>query len=379
MTDAKQSQTRKPTSRGQIFMLASILVVGVLSAYAWIQGGRIISTENAYIRFAKLMVSTDVSGLVSSVEVKEGQKVKAGDVLFRLDPHSFQSALSAAEAQLEQIKLNLESARQDYERVQFDIAAQKALLSQAQAAFDRAQTLMRTDNGTKASFDQAFFTLSAEEQKLQSLQKQAQSALTRLGGDLTRSLQQHPQYLQIKAQVDEARRQLDHSIVHAPFAGTVTGVETLQPGTYLVSQTAALTNTGAVGLISNERAWIEANLKETDLTHAEIGNRVKISVDAFPGHVWEGQLQSIAPATGSEFSVLPAQNASGNWVKVVQRVPVHIAFDLKPNDPPLRSGMSVSVEIDTGHQRHWSELWPNWLPALDSVVKESIAKDSSAK
>ena len=379
MTDAKQSQTRKPTSRGQIFMLASILVVGVLSAYAWIQGGRIISTENAYIRFAKLMVSTDVSGLVSSVEVKEGQKVKAGDVLFRLDPHSFQSALSAAEAQLEQIKLNLESARQDYERVQFDIAAQKALLSQAQAAFDRAQTLMRTDNGTKASFDQAFFTLAAEEQKLQSLQKQAQSALTRLGGDLTRSLQQHPQYLQIKAQVDEARRQLDHSIVHAPFAGTVTGVETLQPGTYLVSQTAALTNTGAVGLISNERAWIEANLKETDLTHAEIGNRVKISVDAFPGQVWEGQLQSIAPATGSEFSVLPAQNASGNWVKVVQRVPVHIAFDLKPNDPPLRSGMSVSVEIDTGHQRHWSELWPNWLPALDSVVKESMAKDSSAK
>ena len=379
MTDAKQSQTRKPTSRGQIFMLASILVVGVLSAYAWIQGGRIISTENAYIRFAKLMVSTDVSGLVSSVEVKEGQKVKAGDVLFRLDPHSFQSALSAAEAQLEQIKLNLESARQDYERVQFDIAAQKALLSQAQAAFDRAQTLMRTDNGTKASFDQAFFTLAAEEQKLQSLQKQAQSALTRLGGDLTRSLQQHPQYLQIKAQVDEARRQLDHSIVHAPFAGTVTGVETLQQGTYLVSQTAALTNTGAVGLISNERAWIEANLKETDLTHAEIGNRVKISVDAFPGHVWEGQLQSIAPATGSEFSVLPAQTASGNWVKVVQRVPVHIAFDLKPNDPPLRSGMSVSVEIDTGHQRHWSELWPNWLPALDSVVKESMAKDSSAK
>ncbi len=379
MTDAKQSQTRKPTSRGQIFMLASILVVGVLSAYAWIQGGRIISTENAYIRFAKLMVSTDVSGLVSSVEVKEGQKVKAGDVLFRLDPHSFQSALSAAEAQLEQIKLNLESARQDYERVQFDIAAQKALLSQAQAAFDRAQTLMRTDNGTKASFDQAFFTLAAEEQKLQSLQKQAQSALTRLGGDLSRSLQQHPQYLQIKAQVDEARRQLDHSIVHAPFAGTVTGVETLQPGTYLVSQTAALTNTGAVGLISNERAWIEANLKETDLTHAEIGNRVKISVDAFPGQVWEGQLQSIAPATGSEFSVLPAQNASGNWVKVVQRVPVHIAFDLKPNDPPLRSGMSVSVEIDTGHQRHWSELWPNWLPALDSVVKESMAKDSSAK
>ena len=300
-------------------------------------------------------------------------------MLFRLDPHSFQLALSAAEAQLEQIKLNLESARQDYERVQFDIAAQKALLSQAQAAFDRAQTLMRTDNGTKASFDQAFFTLAAEEQKLQSLQKQAQSALTRLGGDLSRSLQQHPQYLQIKAQVDEARRQLDHSIVHAPFAGTVTGVESLQPGTYLVSQTAALTNTGAVGLISNERAWIEANLKETDLTHAEIGNRVKISVDAFPGHVWEGQLQSIAPATGSEFSVLPAQNASGNWVKVVQRVPVHIAFDLKPNDPPLRSGMSVSVEIDTGHQRHWSELWPNWLPALDSVVKESMAKDSSAK
>ena len=146
-------------------------------------------------------------------------------------------------------------------------------------------------------------------------------------------------------------------------------VDSLQKGTYLVSQTAALTNTGAVGLISNERAWIEANLKETDLTHAKIGNKVKISVDAFPGHDWEGTLQSIAPATGSEFSILPAQNASGNWVKVVQRVPVHIAFDLKASDPPLRSGMSVSVEIDTGHQRQWLDLWPQWL-----IVSNSFAK-----
>jgi membrane fusion protein (multidrug efflux system) len=369
MNDSTQSKTSKPKSRGKLIMLGSIVIVGLISAYAWIEGGRVISTENAYIRFAKLMVSTDVSGVVSSIEVKEGQSVKAGDVLFRLDPKPYQSALEAAQAQLEQIKLNLESAKQDYERLQFDIAAQKAVLSQAQAAFERAQTLLRNDNGTKASYDQAFFSLTAEEQKLQSLQKQGQIALTKLGGDLARPIEQHPQFMQIKAQVDEARRQLDHSSVHAPFAGIVTGVDSLQKGTYLVSQTAALTNTGAVGLISNERAWIEANLKETDLTHAKIGNKVKISVDAFPGHNWEGTLQSIAPATGSEFSILPAQNASGNWVKVVQRVPVHIAFDLKASDPPLRSGMSVSVEIDTGHQRQWLDLWPQWLTVSNSFAK----------
>ena len=369
MKDTVHSQTSKPKSRGKVIMLGSIILVGLVSAYAWIEGGRIISTENAYIRFAKLMVSTDVSGLVSSVEVKEGQSVKAGDVLFRLDPKPYQSALNAAQAQLEQVKLTLDSARQDYERLQFDIAAQTAVLSQAKAAFERAQTLLRNDNGTKASYDQAFFSYSAEEQKLQSLQKQGQIALTKLGGDLAQPIEHHPQYLQIKAQVDEARRQLDHSIVHAPFAGTVTGVESLQPGTYLVSQTAALTNMGSVGLISNERAWIEANLKETDLTYAQIGNRVKISVDAFPGHVFEGQLQSISPATGSEFSVLPAQNASGNWVKVVQRVPVHISFELKADDPPLRSGMSVSVEIDTGHQRQWADLWPAWMPSMSAQAK----------
>jgi membrane fusion protein (multidrug efflux system) len=161
----------------------------------------------------------------------------------------------------------------------------------------------------------------------------------------------------VKAQVDEAQRQLDHATVRAPFDGIVTQVESLQPGTYLVSATAALTNTGAVGLVSTSRIWVDANLKETDLTHVKLGDRAEISVDTYPGRTWSGTVESISPGAGSEFSILPAQNASGNWVKVVQRIPVRIRVERKPGDPILRSGMSVIVDIDTGHRRSLSELF----------------------
>jgi membrane fusion protein (multidrug efflux system) len=149
-------------------------------------------------------------------------------------------------------------------------------------------------------------------------------------------------------------------VVRAPFAGIVTEVDALQVGTYLVSQTAALTNTGAVGLVSTDRLWIDANLKETDLTYVKVGDKVEITVDAYPGRVWTGKVESISPASGAEFSILPPQNASGNWVKVVQRIPVRIAVEQKEGYPTLRSGMSVIVEIDTGHKRSLSNLPELW-------------------
>ncbi len=166
----------------------------------------------------------------------------------------------------------------------------------------------------------------------------------------------HPQYLQGKAAVDEAQRQYDHAVVRAPFGGVVTEVDSLQPGLYLVAATAALTNQGAVGLVSNDKVWIDANLKETDLADVKPGDEADVTVDAYPGRIWKGRVESIAPASGSEFSILPAQNASGNWVKVVQRVPVRVVVEAKPDDPPLRSGMSVVVDIDTGHSRKLSEI-----------------------
>ncbi len=209
---------------------------------------------------------------------------------------------------------------------------------------------------SKANFDQARFTLQSDQNTLQSLQRQAQGQLARLMGNPDLPVTQHPLYLQAKAQADEAQRQLDHTIVRAPFDGRVTQVDALQPGTYLVSQTAALTNTGAIGLVSSNDLWVEANMKETDLTYVKRGDHVDLAAGAYPGQVWSGTVESIAPASGSEFSILPAQNASGNWVKVVQRIPVRVKLDPAPGQPPLRSGMSVTVDIDTGHSNRFAGL-----------------------
>jgi membrane fusion protein (multidrug efflux system) len=338
-------------------MLGGLIVAVLTISYYWVTSGRWISTDNAYIHAAKLMVSTDVSGLVQQIDVKEGQKVKAGQVLFRVDPQQFEIALQSAQSQLSLIKISLLAAQQDYIKLQSDIAAQEAQVALAEANNTRATALAQTHAGTDAAYDQARFALAVAQKQLDSLHQQSDSALIRLGGDARMPVDMHPQYRAARAQVEEAQRQLDHTIVRAPFDGVVTAVDNLQAGTYLVSQTAALTNTGAVGLVSSQTLWIDANVKETDLTYTRVGNPVIISVDAYPGYVFKGHVTSIAPASGAEFSILPAQNSSGNWVKVVQRVPVRIELDDDDKRPPLRAGMSVIADIDTGHHRSISELW----------------------
>ena len=366
---------RRPHRKLRAFlMLGGMAVVAVAAGVFWLRGGRWVSADNAYVRAAKLMVSTDVSGLVASVDVKQGQKVKAGDVLFRVDPEQFRIALEAAEANLKQTALMLASQKEDYARLRNDVAAQEAQVALAQATYDRSAVLVRSEYTSKANFDQAHFGLNAAQKRLESLQQQAKVALTRLGGDPDLDVTRHPLYLQAKAQVDEARRQLEHTVVRAPFDGTVTQVDALQPGTFLVAQTAVLTNTGAIGLVSNDQVWIEANLKETDLTYVKPGDPVDISVDTYPGQVFKGHVSSIAPSTGAEFSILPAQNASGNWVKVVQRIPVTIRVDNLAGSPALRSGMSVVVDVDTGHQRKLADLWTS-TPAAAQEVARGNARD----
>jgi len=369
VTTAPAPSPTQPEKRGgrrgslrMILMLAGVIAVVIGGAWYWVSGGRYVSSDDSYVHAAKLMVSTDISGLVQSVDVKQGQHVAKGRVLFKVDPTQYQIALSAAQAALAQARLSLTASVEDYKRLQSDIAAQSAQVDLAQANFNRAASLLRVNAGTRASYDQTRFTLAAAQKTLQSLQVQAKVALARLGGSLNTPIDQQPQYLQAKAQVAEAQRELNHTTVRAPFAGVVTGVESLQPGTFLVSQTAALTNTGAVGLVSTNKMWVDADVKETDLTHLKVGDPAQVTVDAFPGHVWSGHVESIFPATGSEFSILPAENASGNWVKVVQRLTVRIALDIKPGDPLLRAGLSAGVDIDTGHKRHWSDLWRDWLP-----------------
>ncbi|HXW26256.1 MAG TPA: HlyD family secretion protein [Xanthobacteraceae bacterium] len=340
-----------------VLMLGGILAALVVAATLWLRAGRWVSADDAYVHAAKLMVTTDVSGIVTSVDVREGQFVKEGQVLFRVDPRQFQIALDNAKAQLAQVALNIDALKKDHKRMLEDIDAQEAQVQLDQANFDRYAVLVRTDVVSKANYDQARYMLAADKKKLESLRQIAQVQLARLAGNPDLPIEEHPQYRQAKAQVDEAQRQLDHATVRAPFNGIVTQVEALQPGTYLVSATAALTNTGAVALVSTDNLWVEADMKETDLTHVKPGDHAEISVDTYPGRVWSGTVESISPSAGSEFSILPPQNASGNWVKVVQRIPVRIRVDRKPGDPILRAGMSVVVDIDTGHRRSLSDLF----------------------
>ncbi|HEX3943970.1 MAG TPA: HlyD family secretion protein [Rhizomicrobium sp.] len=339
----------------RLLMFGGVALVAVVSLVFWLMGGRYVSTDDAYVQAAKLMVSTDVSGLVQDVDVREGQRVKKGQVLFRLDPNPFRIALANTKAQLAQTALNVQSMQEDYRRMLSDVNAQRAQVDLAQRNYARYAGLLKANAIAAATYDQARLTLATAQQQLVALQQTAQTQLAKLGGNPNLPVAQNPQYQQVAAQVREAQRQLDHAVVRAPFDGVVTEVDSLQPGTLVISAMSAFTTTSAVGLVSDKHAWVEAQMKETDLTHVRNYASVSFTIDTYPGMKCKGHVDAISQGTGGAFSVLPAENASGNWVKVVQRIPVRVTIDNCPGNPELRAGMSADVSIDTGHRR-WERL-----------------------
>jgi membrane fusion protein (multidrug efflux system) len=334
-----------------LLMLGGIAIVIVGSMLFWITGGRVMSIDNAYVRSAKEALSTDVSGIVQQVPVKEGQRVNKGEVLLRLDPRPFELAVQGARANLGGIVSGLNAMKLEYKRMLQDVDVKQSQVNLDQVNADRFAGLVKNGGVTRAEYDNARFQLATDQQSVGALKLAAAVQLARLGGDPEVDVRTMSDYLQAKARLDEAQRQLDHTVIYAPFAGIATMVDTVQPGMYLAASTAAF------GLVSTERTWIEANPKETELTHVKPGDPVKVTVDTYPGRSWACHVESIAPNSGSEFSVLPAQNTSGNWVKVVQRIPVRIVCDRQSDDPEFRAGMSVIADIDTGHSRTWRELF----------------------
>jgi membrane fusion protein (multidrug efflux system) len=246
---------------------------------------------------------------------------------------------------------------QDYQRMLSDIEAQRAQVHLAETTLNRQNALLKIGGTAQQNVDEAQATLHTSQSQTAALEGQAQVQLAKLGGRIGGPPESHPEYLQAKAARDEAARQLEHTVVRAPFDGTVTQVSALQPGAMIVSSLAAFVPTSAVGLVADGSKWITANLKETDLTYVHPGETVKITIDTFPDHEWHGTVLAIAPATGAQFSVLPSENSSGNWVKVVQRLPVRIAFDPSEDASVIRAGMSTNVEIDTHHKRNLSDLF----------------------
>jgi membrane fusion protein, multidrug efflux system len=350
--DARRPKRRQRT-RWILFGLVPIALA--VCVYWYVTGGRIMSTDDAYVGAEKVGIATDISGIVQDVDVTDNEHVTAGQVLYRLDPRQFQIAADNAKANLSATALTIDAMKQDYKRMVSDAAAEAAQVDLDQVNFDRAKTLLQSNTVAQANYDQAHYTLENDQNKLAALRAQAQVQLAKLGGNPDIAVADHPQYRQAEAQLAEAQRQLDHTVIKAPFSGTVTSVPSIAPGKYLAASTTAFF------LVDTDHVWVDADPKETELTHVRQGQTVTVTVDTYPDHEWHGTVEGISPAAAQEFALLPAQNTSGNWVKVVQRVPMRIRLDTSDKSlPPLRAGMSVEVDVDTGHARGW----PNFLGGL---------------
>lgn len=336
-------------------MLGGVLVVLAGTAIAYLMGGRFVGTEDAYVKAAQLNVTTDVSGIVNTVEVREGQRVSKGEVLFRLDPEPFQIAVDNARASLLQAEMTVRSLKADYQKAIQQVSAQKALVDVAETTLRRYDALVEQGSLARTQWDQQHAAYLSALATLSSLEQGAAATLARLNGNPDLPVEQFPDVMKARAALAEAERQLEHSVVRAPFDGIVTSVNSLQPGALVLSAMSAFSSTSAVGLVADRNLWVDANMKETDLTRVHSGQPVDVTIDTYPGCTWHGSVESVAPATGAAFSPLPSENISGNWVKVVQRIPVHISLEQSSCDVRLSSGMSAVVSIDTGYSR-WQEL-----------------------
>src|ERR1700726_957621 len=345
LVPAAPDSVRPKRSLRRPLMFALLPLVLIVGGYFYVTGGAVMSTDNAYVQADMVGLSTDVSGIVTQVLVHDNQKVAKGDVLFRLDDLQFRLALDRAEAQIGNTRNDLVALQASYRNMQAQIDQAQKDVDFNMVNFKRQEQLVANNFTPRATFDAARNTLEGSQQKLASLQQQLAGLAANLNGDPDAPIENHPKYKDAIAARDEAARQLAHTIVRAPFAGIVTNVPSLQPGQYLAAAATAF------NVISTDHVWVQASPKETELTYVKPEQKVTVDVDTYPGERWAGRVDSISPASASSFSLLPAENTSGNWVKVVQRIPMRIIVNNAPGNPPLRVGMSVEVNVDTGHAR----------------------------
>jgi membrane fusion protein, multidrug efflux system len=328
-----------------ILLVALPALAAVIGAGIYLSGGRYISTDNAFVGAQRVLITPDISGKIARVAIVEGQHVKAGDELLTLDPVPYRLALAQARAKLA-------TARSNYDKLKTNLTS---LISLAELAkknveikrhdVERKRKLLSSQAGSQADVDTAASAMLTAELQARFTAQQRDSTLNLLLGDPDLPIDQFPEYAQAKAALDAAQRDLDHTILRAPISGIATQVDNIQLGRFVAAGTPILS------VIDDAAPWVDANPKETDITYLRVGQKATLEVDSFPGHTFKGTVVAVSPGTGAQFSILPPQNASGNWVKVVQRVPVRIAFNRNEDTHLLRAGMSVVVDIDTGHSR----------------------------
>jgi membrane fusion protein (multidrug efflux system) len=336
----------------RLLLLVVLPLVALIAGLTfYLNGGRYVTTDDAYVGAQKVLITPDVPGKIINVSVKEGQRVSTGDTLFQIDPVPFQLAVAQASAKLADARSSHDNFVANVKLYDQTIEIVNAGIALKQRDVDRKTALVKNNFGSQLDLDNSATAMVTAQAQLQLVKQQRSTALNQLLGNPELPLEQFPTYMQAKAALDDAQRNLDLTTVRAPMEGVATQVEQIQLGRFIAA------GTPVFSIIDVAHPWVDANPKESDFTYVAVGQPVTIDVDAFPDHVFRGTVGSLSPGTGAQFAILPPQNATGNFVKVVQRVPVRIYFD--SNDKyvqKLKAGMSAYTSIDTGHRRSLAAL-----------------------
>lgn len=367
------ANVRKSRLRRNLLIAAVPLALALGGGYVWVTGGRYVSTDDAYVKQDRVTVMPQVSGQISVVSVAENQQVKAGDPLFTIDDSSYRATVAEDEARLQSARLDVEKLKAAYAQAVSEASISRDALTTAQTQDDRIQSLRKSGVVAQSDADNSALALQRAKGAVIAADSQVLSARAALAGNPDIETDRHPEVLEALASLSAAELDLAHTIITAPQDGVVTQTARLQTGQYVTPATAVL------GLVATANTWIEANYKETDLEHMLDGQPVSVHFDSYPGRSFEGTVNSIGAGTGSEFALIPAQNASGNWVKVVQRVPVRVSLAADADLPPIRTGMSATVEVDTGHARGLPGPLGNALAAIGIGGKAAVAAEPDAK
>jgi membrane fusion protein (multidrug efflux system) len=339
--------TRPLRQRLRLPLMVAGPAVVILGGLWWfLTTGRYVETDDAYIQSARTVISADVNGRVLTVEVQDNQRVTKGQVLYRLDPHSYEVAVADAKAQLGMARLQVEALKATYQQKVADNKGAQETLDYAQREYDRQKKLLGSGVASQSQFDQASNALEVARQKVASSQHDIGNVLAQLGGNPDVPVNDHPMVQRAQAVVDAKQIDLNDTVIRAPDNGIVTKVEQLQIGDYMTAATPVFS-------LMSDHVWVEANFKETELTHMRVGQEATVEVDTYPGVEFHAKVSSLSPGTGLTFSLLPPENATGNWVKVVQRLPVRLTLDNVGAETPLHAGLSVTVNVDTQYRRPW--------------------------
>jgi membrane fusion protein, multidrug efflux system len=342
-TPVTASRTRREQLRLPLLIAAPIVAV-VAVLFIYLHGGRYESTDNAYFQSGLGAVAANVSGPVVSIAVHDNQFVRKGDELFRIDPAPFQAAVDEAAAALADARTQVSSLQANYAQGQAELKAAQDQLGYAQREAARQKALLAEGISSQAQYDQARLAAQTAAQGIATAQQKNASVAATLSGRVDGPIDAQPTVKKAAAALERARLNLGYTVVRAAQDGIVTKVDQLQPGDYVTAAKPVFTLAGT-------RIWIEANFKESQLNHMRVGQKATLKVDAFPDLKLTGRLRTFSPGTGNSFALLPPENATGNWVKVVQRLPVEFDLDQIPRGVPLHAGLSVEVTVDTGHRR----------------------------